>query len=62
MWAFFKVFVEFASALLLLCVFGSLAVRHVGAELPDQELNLHPLRCKMKSQPLTTREIPALFS
>ena len=44
-WNIFKVFIEFATILLLFCLCFDffLAVRHVGSYLLHQPLNLHPL-------------------
>ena len=41
MWAISKVFIEFVT-ILLLFLFGFLATRHLGSQLPNQGLNLHP--------------------
>ena len=38
--------------------FGFLAMCHVESYLPDQGLNLHPLRWKTKSQPLAHQGSP----
>ena len=45
----FKVFIESATVLFLFYIFGSLASRHVGYELPDQGSNLYLLHWKLKS-------------
>ena len=42
----FKAFIEFVIILLL---FEVLASRHVGSQLPNQELDQHPLQWKAKS-------------
>lgn len=39
MQAVFKVFIEFVLIMLLFCVLGFLAARHVGSLAPDQGLN-----------------------
>ena len=36
MWTIFTVFIEFATILFLFSLFGSLAMRHVGSQLPNQ--------------------------
>ena len=35
--------------------------QHVGSEIPNQELNLHPLHCKADSQPLDHQGSPFVF-
>ena len=62
MWTIFlKVFIEFVTILLLFYMFWFyLAVRQVGSQLPSQELNLHPLRQKVKSQLLDSQGSPHL--
>ena len=60
-WAIFKVFIEFITILFLLSCFGSLALRHQGSWLPDQELNPRLLRWKAESRPLNWREVPTWY-
>ena len=57
MWSISKVFMEFATILLLFDVLVFLATRHVGSYLPNQGSNPHSLHWKAKSQPLDTREV-----
>ena len=60
-WAIFKVFIEFITILFLLSCFGSLALRHMGSWLPDQELNPRFLHWKAKSWPLNWQEVPTWY-
>ena len=43
MWIIFKVFIEFVSILLLLCI-GFFGHEAQGSLFPEQQLNLHSLR------------------
>ena len=56
MWIIFTVLIEFVTILLLLYILGFffyfLAARHMGSQLSNQGLNLHPIHWKAKSQPL----------
>ena len=56
MWAISKVFIEFVT-ILLLFLFGFLATRHLGSQLPNQGLNLHPCIRKQSLHHGTTREV-----
>ena len=61
MWTILKVSTTFITTLLLFLCFRFLASRHVGSYLPDQELNLHPLHWKVKSEPLDCRGSPLMI-
>ena len=45
----FKVFIEFGYHIVSVFSFGSLAVRHVGSQLPNQGCKMQPLHQKAKS-------------
>ena len=59
-WTIFKAFTEFVIASVF--CFGFLAAMHVGSLLPNQGSNPHPVRWKVKSQPLDHQGSPTAIN
>ena len=58
MWTIFKDFIEFVTPLLLFYILIFLALRHVGFQLSDQGLNLHPMHWKQSLNHWTIKGSP----
>ena len=61
MWSISKVFMEFATILLLFDVLVFLATRHVGSYLPNQGSNPHSLHWKAKWYPMNHQGNPKVY-
>ena len=59
LWVIFEVFIEFVT--ILFRVFGFLAARHRGSELPDQGSDPHFLHWQVESYPLDHQGTPTIF-
>ena len=62
MWTRFELFIDFVTMLLLLYVFGFLAARQVGSQVPDRGWDRHPCIGRRSLNRWTSREAPIGFA